>query len=644
MARCAEVKIGLPGKDQELSPESQIRPYLTWQWTRRIGVGLVNLGNTCYMNAMLQCLSYLPPLAQHLLSGVYSQGSQEVASAPPLPTQGCTEFGNDDILGAMQKHVEKVHQVEPVVLHQAVKPKVFVHNLRKIGDKFREGRQEDAHEFLRHLVDKMASSFLTRRGVKAFDPNRLAETTPIHRIFGGYLRSQACSLKCTKCGHCSDTFDPFMDLSMNLEKVDPLNGAKNKVRSLHEALERFTATETLGSGNEWACGGCQKLVEAEKSLSPPNALVFQLKRFGFTNTANKIKHHVLFGNKLKLEVSGPERSAAYDLTGVVVHAGKSMSRGHYVAYVRSSAGCWAKMNDEVVTKVRLLKTVLRDEAYVLFYTRRPVPMPLVASISTVSCSSPVSPSPGGGAAQSPCGAQTPGNGDLGAGDVGGAPVPFQSKSSRKRKRRKEPTAAAVVSAAGLTASGAASATAGTAVSTVGRKDGGKKMDDNNQRKRQRVDDGFRDEDDIATAGCNNGSVESTCQSAGAVPAPPAVATTNIPAVEKWPLTCPSAALPQGDLFRPGGFASKGSGMGGDEEERENEPAVEEDYQTARWNGGEAIPIVPPSSSPQFPPVVEPCSSPDAPFDGINRKRKAEEGEEENGEGKAGGSAYSATPR
>lgn len=206
------------------------------------------------------------------------------------------------------------------------------------------------------------------------------------------------------------------------------------------------------------------------------------------------------------------------------------------------------------------------------------------------------------------------------------------------------TAAAVLSAAGLTASGAASATAGTAVSTVGRKDGGKKMDDNNQRKRQRVDDGFRDEDDIATPGCNNGSVESTCQSAGADPAPPAVATTNIPAVEKWPLICPSAALPQGDLFRPRGFASRGSGMGGDEEERENEPAVEEDYQTARWNGGEAIPIVPPSSSPQFPPVVEPSSSPDAPFDGINRKRKAEEGEEENGEGKAGGSAYSSTPR
>lgn len=38
-------------------------------------------------------------------------------------------------------HYFQVHQVEPGALHQAVKPNVFVHNLRKIGDKFRKGRQ-----------------------------------------------------------------------------------------------------------------------------------------------------------------------------------------------------------------------------------------------------------------------------------------------------------------------------------------------------------------------------------------------------------------------------------------------------------------------------------------------------------------------
>lgn len=38
-----------------------------------MGPGFRNLGNTCFLNATLQCLSYLPPLAQHLLKGLYGQ-------------------------------------------------------------------------------------------------------------------------------------------------------------------------------------------------------------------------------------------------------------------------------------------------------------------------------------------------------------------------------------------------------------------------------------------------------------------------------------------------------------------------------------------------------------------------------------------
>lgn len=60
------------------------------------------------------------------------------------------------------------------------------------------------------------------------------------------------------CGHCSDTFDPFLDLSMELS---------NGVRSVSEALHRFTSTEILDGANKWRCGGCQKLVRAEKRLT-----------------------------------------------------------------------------------------------------------------------------------------------------------------------------------------------------------------------------------------------------------------------------------------------------------------------------------------------------------------------------------------
>lgn len=39
---------------------------------------------------------------------------------------------------------------------------------------------------------------------------------------------------------------------------------------------------------------------------------------------------------------------------VVVHAGSSMSSGHYFAYVRTSSGTWARMDDACVSKVRSL--------------------------------------------------------------------------------------------------------------------------------------------------------------------------------------------------------------------------------------------------------------------------------------------------
>ena len=46
---------------------------LCWNNIRSVGPGLVNLGNTCFLNSVIQCLTYTPPLANYLLSGEHKK-------------------------------------------------------------------------------------------------------------------------------------------------------------------------------------------------------------------------------------------------------------------------------------------------------------------------------------------------------------------------------------------------------------------------------------------------------------------------------------------------------------------------------------------------------------------------------------------
>lgn len=77
------------GQSDGITPPQKIlfqgnRLTLKWERVFRVGAGLHNLGNTCFLNSTVQCLTYTPPLANYLLSKEHSRTCEYHPEGPPL--------------------------------------------------------------------------------------------------------------------------------------------------------------------------------------------------------------------------------------------------------------------------------------------------------------------------------------------------------------------------------------------------------------------------------------------------------------------------------------------------------------------------------------------------------------------------------
>ncbi|KAM6107061.1 LOW QUALITY PROTEIN: ubiquitin carboxyl-terminal hydrolase 42-like [Phoenicopterus ruber ruber] len=307
---------------------------MAWQQRQRAGAGLHNLGNTCFLNSVLQCLTYTPPLANYLLSREHSQSCRQ---------QGFC------MMCIMEAHVNKV-------LHSsasAIQPWTVISVLTR--EHLQHGMQEDAHEFLRLTVDAMQRACLS--GSSDLDISSQA-TTIVHQIFGGFLRSR---VTCLSCKAVSDSYEAFLDVPLDIKAAS----------SLTTALEDFVKPEQLDGENCFKCGKCDKMVAASKRFTvhcAPKVLTVCLKRFE-DFTGRKISKVVEYPEYLDLRPSQTDgEPLLYTLYAVLVHSGGSCRAGHYFCYAKASNGLWYKMNDMSVDGCGIDR-VLRQQAYLLFYVR-----------------------------------------------------------------------------------------------------------------------------------------------------------------------------------------------------------------------------------------------------------------------------------
>ncbi|NXM48117.1 UBP42 hydrolase, partial [Gymnorhina tibicen] len=312
---------------------------MDWQQRQRPGAGLFNLGNTCYINVILQCLTYTPPLANYLLSYEHSRSCQQ---------QGFC------MMCTMEAHVRKV-LCSPA---SAILPGAVLRVLKFIGEKFEYGRQENAYEFLRCTLSAMQRACL--RGRRDLDISS-QEATIVYQIFGGFMKSR---VTCLSCQAVVDSYKAFLDVSLDI---------RVRASSLTTVLEDCVTPKELDQKECFRCIKCKKKAAASRRVTvhrAPRVLTLCLERAD-QQTGTKISKFVEYPEYLDLRPYMSDTAGEpllYSLYALVVHSGDTCLDGHFFCYTKASNGLWYKMDDEFVDSCDI-HTVLGQQAYLLFYAR-----------------------------------------------------------------------------------------------------------------------------------------------------------------------------------------------------------------------------------------------------------------------------------
>lgn len=337
--------------------------------------GLDNQGNTCFINAALQCISNAVPLTDYFLTNVYLQ---EVNENNPLGT--CGEFAGAyaELLATQWRDV-----------NESMLPKRLLDLIFASAPQFANG-QHDAHEFLAFFLDKIhedlnRGSFHAKlcpisdskaekeekRAARAWCAYLKRNSSVIVDLFQGQLKS---SIRCEECQFVSTTFDTFMYLTLPLPKGD-------KTITLVDCFLEFTKDEALDP-NQWLCPNCKKSGRATKRIDiwkVPPILIIHLKRFSFNTAATgkpvsgvKLTNRVEFplsGLDISGYVSGQQKEPpVYDLFALTDHYGH-FGGGHYTASCKNRhSQLWYKYDDDVVMEGEEA-AVCSEKAYMLFYCK-----------------------------------------------------------------------------------------------------------------------------------------------------------------------------------------------------------------------------------------------------------------------------------
>ena len=335
------------------------------KYTNKGLTGLADLGNTCFMNTGLQCLSHTYPFSNFLEKGDYKQ---KIKKQP-----------ESLILMEWDKLREMVWSENCII-----SPGGFLTALQKVAkikgkSLFTGFAQNDLPEFLTFIIDCFHTSIMREVNMKIkgkilTEKDKVAEQcfsmmknmykkeySEILDIFYGI------HVSCVK-GENQETLgcnpEPFLMLDLPIP-------ARKKNITLVDCFDYYTNTELLEETEQYVNDEGKKVIAKQIQFWKfPEVLIITIKRF--TNSVRKNQCLVDFPldnlDLSKYVVGYDKKSFQYELYGICNHSGGVMG-GHYFAYVKNGNNKWYEFNDATVKEINnaSLKT---PRAYCFFYRKK----------------------------------------------------------------------------------------------------------------------------------------------------------------------------------------------------------------------------------------------------------------------------------
>lgn len=328
-------------------------------------LGLANLGNTCYMNSVIQALRNCPEWTLYCKQNKVDEFISDKESNPAKLL-----FAYKDLLQSIWGGTGPAY----------VKPLGFYEQLRHIVkgtlyEDFVRRTPQDAHEFMVWLLDQMYIATQRKVDIKIHNESALSpmmlgavkgwkaafesQHSPLTDLIFGLYRIQ---YTCGGCGAIHTRWETFNVLKLAMPHGKPA--------TLEECLKCELAEESIEG---YQCDGCKQKTTTKKSVSIwrlPKVLIVTLKRFtpmgGKDMTPLQYDGAPMtFTEAFSAESQEDSKKKAYRCFATVDHHGHHMG-GHYTAQALSPVWHkWHIFDDETATEIE--KPKFGSSTYILLF-------------------------------------------------------------------------------------------------------------------------------------------------------------------------------------------------------------------------------------------------------------------------------------